>query len=399
MLTRDLFRATVRDGALRLGFLRPKDHEHARGVLDAIRGGVGQRRADVEDALGELAGATRDHKIVRGLAKLALDRADFAGSAGSSAGAPAPLDPEALRALLFERAATQQPLTPERRDALLSEVAATLGATPQDLDAALYADLHAEARLVQAPDLTPEALVQHYDVALAQFALLGAKALDLRIEGSTPRRLRQLIRWLKFNRLLYTAEREAEGIWRFHVDGPLSIVDGASRYGAQLAAFFPALLLAPGWSLQADCRVGRARATLSLDAAAGLVSPLRDTGQWVAGEELALVDKLRELGKGAWEVTTEAPLLSLDGRGVVVPDLQLTHTSGRVAYIELVWRWRAKALARSWPQRAKAAPQNLVVAFGGGGDGALPQLPGPVLAFKHVPGARALLALCEQVAV
>ncbi len=390
MLPRDLLRATVKDGGLRLGFLRPKDRAHAESVLQILAAHVGVQRGELDEALGELAGATRDAKIVKGLAKLALDRASF--DLGTA------LDPEQVRARLFERAAWAQPLRPEARAALLAQVAVELSVAPEALESALYADLHAEARLVTAPALTPDELVQTYDLALAQTALLGAKGIVLRLQEATPKRLRQLIRWLKFNRLLYTAEREAEGVWTFHVDGPLAIMDGATRYGVQLAAFLPALLLAPGWSLEADCRVGRARATLKLDAAAGLVSPLRDTGQWIADEERVLVEKLTQLATG-WEVTADAPLLSLDGRGVVVPDLQLTHTAtGRRAYIELVWRWRAKALSRSWPQRQKHAPKNLVVAFGGGGDGVLPALPGPVLAFKQVPSARALLALCDEVA-
>lgn len=389
-LPRDLFRATVKDGVMRLGRLRPKDRAHAEAVLAAIQSCVGERRGDLDEALQEVAGATRDLKIVKGLAKLALDRADF--------GLGTALDPVQVRASLFERAAWVQPLTPARRDALLAEVAAELGVDAQAVEAALYADLDAQARLVRAPDLDADRLVALYDLSLAQTALLSAKSLELRLTGTTPKRLRQLIRWLKFNRLLYTAEREVEGVWRFRVDGPLSILDGASRYGAQLAAFLPALLLSPEWSLEADCRVGRARATLQLDASCGLVSTLRDTGQWVAAEERVLVEKLTELAKG-WTVSTDPPLLSLDGRGVVVPDLELRHdASGRKAYVELVWRWRAKALQRSWPLRSKAAPPNLVVAFGGGGDGELPALPGPVLAFKQVPSARALLARCEEVA-
>jgi len=98
---------------------------------------------------------------------------------------------------------------------------------------------------------TPEALLEGYNLALAQACLLKAREVRIELVGVDAKRVRALIRELKFRRILFVAERLDEG-FKLTLDGPLSLFKQTSRYGLQLALFLPALTRSEHWSLAAD---------------------------------------------------------------------------------------------------------------------------------------------------
>ena len=398
MLTRDLVRLWVRDGRVHPRFLDPAgEHElaWAERLIGIVRDHVGRTRGELDEALREPTDGERDWRVLRGLTKLLSDRLETA--------VPEGLEPPLVRARVFECAAALQPLGPEARAEVMAAVAAELSSTPEAVEDALYGDLAQNQRVVGMKPITPDGLVQRYNVALVQAALLQSTAMTVELDAPSAKRLRQLVRYMKFFRLLFRPEAAPDGVRRFVVDGPVSVVHLTGRYGMALANFFPALLLCEQWRLVADYQASPAArpAELRLDSTCGLRSHYRDTGTWTADEETALETRLRELSAG-WTVRRCQRVIDLDGRGTLVPDLVVRDpATGRTAYLEIAWRWRRDGLRTRWDLLREAGPPSLVLAVcsAQGADAeALPELPGPVHTFKGVPNARAVWKLLREAA-
>ena len=393
MLTKDLLRIGVKKGDVQPRWLSAEGDSwlsFAATLLDTFTQYEGKTRSELNAEIAQLTGNARDFKARRGLAKLLLDRTDFIVASD--------LDPSTVRQTVFELAAPHQPLDSTRRNAVLLEAAAALDTTPENVEASLYADLESNHIVGSMRAIDSPGLLHRYNVALVQGVLLRSKSLRIRLQSPTQKRLRQLIRYLKFYRLSHAAG-QIDGCWEFVVDGPLSVLKQSTRYGVALANFFPALLMAERWSLEADYQPApKARTSvLRLTSDDGLVSHYRDTGTWTAPEELALIERLRELAPD-WQIKTDGELIDLDGRDVLVPDLTLVTPDGDVIYLELVWRWRRGDLKSRWKRLQKRGPDRFILAVSSAHVARLPSLEGPVHVFKGTPNARSILKLAREIA-
>lgn len=399
MLTGELLRARVAQKNIRPSFIKADDPKHldrAEQLLDIYRLALdeGWTRGQIDEAAGEVEGDDTDIKLVRGVAKVLQDRAEFA--------VQAPLEPIELRRRVFEAAARRGPLArsagplghPVAAD-VLAEVAAALGCEPEQIARGLYADLKDE-QVLTAIDL-PEAgdLLQRYNVALAQSMLLKASWLRVRLEAPDPKRVRQLYRTLKFHGLMYRVARDGADVV-LDVDGPASLLQQASRYGLQLALFFPSLLLLPSpWRLEAELRWGvrGLRKALSLSHEDGLVGQARDTGAWRSRAEEYFEARFRELDTD-WTLGPGEPL-DLGGQELLVPDFTLRN-GDRVAHLDIVGWWRKAWLKR----RLSATPSNVVLAvsrrMAAEAGAALPE---QVVSFAEVLSPKAVLERVERVAI
>ncbi len=393
MLTGDLVRLRIRGQSVVPGYLKltPKMHEKAAAILEVIAAHEGRTKGELDDALKVATGQGNDFKILRGLAKLVLDKVDI--------GVDTPLDPSEVRQTVFALAAPRHPVSAAERAEVMAEAAAQLGSTAEALEEALFADLAANQRVGVCPEMTPEALLHRYNVALAQAVVLRARWLAVDLYQPKTKRLRQLIRHLKFHRLMYDVTKTAAGL-RFRIDGPTSIVSRSTRYGLQLANFLPALLLHERWRLEAEYepKKGKRTATFVLEPDDGLKTHYRDTGTWIADEEKALLARLKELA-APWTVSAAARLIDLDGRGHLVPDVVLTDpATKRQAFIEVIWRWRKSGLQARYDLLAEAGPKNLVLAICTADERDLPDLPGEIYTFRGLPNAKKLLKLAMTAA-
>lgn len=391
MLTKDLVRIGINKGVARPRYLDPDKQpliERAERLIALFAQHEGASRGELEVALKAETGAGRDFRTWRGLAKLLMDKTDVDVASVH--------EPRRVRELVFELATARHPVSESARVEVLAQAAAQLECTPEAIESALYADLAANQRVVKAPSYTALELVNRYNLALAQAAVMRAKKLEITLKQPSTKRLRQLLRYLKFHRLMFTAQKDGAD-WRFQVDGPVSILKHSSRYGLQLANFLPALLLCEDWALSADyqAKKGSRRATFELTPDHGIVTHYRDTGTWVAAEEQALMKRLAELA-APWHVSDEAELVDLDGRGVLVPDLSIRNPeTGATAYIEVIWSWRKASLQSRVRLLAKHGPKNLILAICGASE-APPELKAAnVHTFKGVPNARTLLKLAR----
>lgn len=405
MLTRDLLRVRVKGNEVVPALVdpdRPALVEDAEALLGTFQDAVeeGWTRGRLDEALGDLVGDRQDHKLLRGLAKVLLDRSDFEVAS--------PVDPVELRGRAFRAAGERGPLasTPGAlgrtvaRD-VLAEVGGAFDLTAEEAARALYADLPEEQRITACRVPDGRWLVHRYNVALVQAILLQATAVHVRLRAPSAPRLRQLFRWVKFQQLLHRAAREGEMLV-LTLDGPASVLVSTTRYGLALAGFLPALLLQEEpWTLEAEVlwTKGRHRKRLFLGSGAGLVSHYADTGAYKTRTHTWFEERWAA-AEPDWTLDDRTEPLDLGGRDLVLPDYRLTR-DGRTAWLEIVGFWRRDWLERRLGLLREHGPGNLVIAVSRRlrvGKEDLAEFPGEVVPFSEVVPVAQVLRAAERVA-
>jgi predicted nuclease of restriction endonuclease-like RecB superfamily len=361
MLTGELVRVRVVKKDLQPRFVQP-DHprllERASVLVETMQAGLasGATRGEIMGKVRDLVGDETDHFVTRGLAKLLMDKSEFETIA--------PLAPVDLRRRVFEQAVEMGPLAPSagptgRNTAqdVLAVVAAELKCTPDEIASALYADLKDHQVLVAAKIPSPEALLHRYNVALVQALLLKASWIELEITEVHPKYVRQLMRALKFHQLMYRFTSQAP--LRLRVDGPQSLLKLSTRYGMQLANFFPTIVLQPGpWTLSAEVLWGRKRKlkkALTISSELGLQSHYQDQGTWTSRTETWFAERF-ELLDTPWRLGPGEPI-DMGGQAMMVPDFTFER-DGKKGHLEIVGFWRKGYLEK----RIKLLPANVILA-------------------------------------
>ena len=398
MLTGDLVRVRINGKDIYPSFVKPDDPrllERAEDLCTVFHAALQQKgtRGGLQEAVAEIEGLDTDHKLTKGLGKVLLDRCEFAVGAE--------LDPVELRARLFSLAASRGPLSlhagPTGRATaadVLAALAAELGHSPDVLAASLYADRKDEQVVTAFDDLDPPGLLHRYNLALVQSVLLKASELSVTLSAPDPKRVRQLYRQLKFFGLMYRVERDGADV-TLRVDGPASLLKQSTRYGMQLATFFPSLPLLPTpWAMEAEIRWGKRglRKQLCVSSAQGLQSERRDQGAWRSRTEQFFEDRFTALDSG-WELLPGEPL-DLGGQDLLVPDFTF-RKGGRTAHLDIVGYWRKGYLKK----RLAATPDNVILAVSkrlAGEAGDAP--PKSVVTFAEIIPAGQVLARIEAVA-
>jgi predicted nuclease of restriction endonuclease-like RecB superfamily len=396
MLTGDLVRVSLdKNGLVKPGFVDPANgrmRARADEILAVLREGVGRRRWELDEEIAAIVGDGVDHKLTRGLVKLALDRCDFE--------VRSPLPPAELRARVFRMATEAGPLATHAieggrptREQLLQRLAEEFGVSADDLSGSLYAD-HAERQVLASLEEVDGAwLLQRYNVALVQAVLYKAVELKILLEHPHPARVRQILRAVKFHQLIHAVQRTPVGLV-VTLDGPASLFSQTTRYGLALARFFPALLLVETpWRLEARVEWTRGQRTLALDSACGLRSHYRDAGAWVPREVQTLVERWPTLDTG-WDLVEDAAPLAQGPDRVVVPDLGF-RKEGRIAWLEVLGYWRKAGLAARLAAQAEHGPDNLFLAVSRKLAGDPATLPDTVIPFSEVVPTRELLRRLE----
>lgn len=357
--------------------------EVAERLLGLFRGQEGRARGELEEDVKDAFGNESAQLVHQGLAKLLEDRCEFEVVSGHP--------PEKLREAVFLAAALlrtgkrngeaalassaagslPQPPTfspsqlPTRfdRTGVLQQVAAELGLTADQVDQGLFADLKSQQRLVRFKDYTARRLLERYNVALAQAVLLRSTGVQVYVRGEPPQRYRQLMRLVKFHRLVCEVEKTGPEAYCFRLDGPLSLFSATQKYGLQLALFLPGVLLCRDFDLRAELRWGPQRKPkqFTLGAGEGLVSHQPDIGMYVP-PELAMFAELFRKRVADWEISEETDVLLL-GDGFWVPDYRLVHrATGRAVFLEVLGFWRRASALRHLERLRRHAGEPFLLA-------------------------------------
>jgi predicted nuclease of restriction endonuclease-like RecB superfamily len=340
VLTRDLLLFRVREGRLRPSFIKREDPELlalSKELIAEVEGAKGQTRDDVEEALSLRAGAFSRPRVARGLVKLLVDRALFDDAAEGVA---------ETRWDRFQVAAqVLRGLSPDTTlEAYEARLAEALPAPLPEVREALYVDLPGNRRLLGWEALTPADLLDRYNLALAQGPLMGARRLTLRARAPELLRVRKLLRWLKFCRLVAEVRRDGED-WALEVEGPGALLSLQKKYGLQLATFLSVVPVLERWELMAEVEASaRRRAVLVLDHRDPLVSPLPAALGHIPAEVATLAESFKD---AEWELDLMALPRHTGAAGLCVPDLTFRHReTGREVALELFHAWHAGPLAK-----------------------------------------------------
>jgi len=339
MLTRELLLYRTLRGELRPSFVSREDSSLvslAEQLLSVVARGVGASRDEVEEVLFSLAGAFPQPRVAKGVVKLLLDKLEFDEAPAEIAATRArwlPLAGQVLRAL--PPGATLEDY--ERR---LPEA---LGAPLAEVRTRLYADLPGHRKLLDFEPLTAEELLDRYNLGLAQGLLLGARRITVRAHAPELLRVRKVLRWLKFCRLVAEVKREQDD-WTLEVEGPGTVLDLQKKYGLQLASFLTAVPVLQRWTLSAEVQVGRRHGTLSLDHTDPLVSPLPSALGHIPPEVATLAQGFAD---EEWKLDLTPLPRHVGATGLCVPDLLFHHRgTGREVALELFHAWHATSLLR-----------------------------------------------------
>jgi predicted nuclease of restriction endonuclease-like RecB superfamily len=333
----------------------------AEQILLAYRSSVGRTRGEIAEDLSDLIPEGPRGLLPAGLAKLLEDRCEFEVSADHP---PDELREAAFKVAAIHRAEAAKNGKPFDRNAVLAEAAESLSLTlyPEQFDRSLFADLKDEQRVQAFEDITPERLLQRYNVALAQAILLRCTAMEARIWGETPARFRQLFRAVKFHRLICTIHETAGNSYTLKLDGPLSLFSSTQKYGLQLALFLPTLLHCKAFDLRAEIRWGteRKEKVFSLESSDGLRSHLADFGVYTPPELQTFADGFASKVKG-WVIAADPHPISLKD-GVWVPDFRLTHpATGKEVYVEIFGFWRKGDIEQHYRKLQKGLPNKFIL--------------------------------------
>ena len=365
MLTGNLLRVKVGRSNLRpmlVSVNGPKQKKRAQQLLDMFERAITESmtRREIEEWIQSLSALDTDHKIFKGLGKVLFDRSQFLEPSLDMADPPSALE---IRNELFALAANKGPYSQDGLVAsslsisqIYAQVAQTYGCTVPQIQRYMYSDLR-EMQCIESCKgfANPVDLLHRYNVALCQAILLRAVELRVKLYQVSPKWLRYLFRVIKFHKLMFMLEKQADHIF-LKLDGPQSLFKQSTRYGMQLALFLPALLLIPTpWSMEGEIKWNNRKKKIALDNTLNLKSHYSERGVWRSEAEITFEERFRRKDRG-WTLKT-GDLIPLRGQRLLIPDFSF-FKGDQCVHMEIVGFWRKGQLQNL----LKHAPDNLILA-------------------------------------
>lgn len=228
----------------------------------------------------------------------------------------APVDPETVRTIVFDSAATMP------REEALAQAALALGLTPAVVAASLFADRQSRRRY-RAPvrRAEPADMVARYNLAVVQTLLTRAMSIDATTNGDP----RGIAAAAKRDGLVTCLTPVANGALGLSLVGPMALLHDTAKYGRSIARFVPSLVVAKEWSLRASLSLFTRNVRLVLDHRSPVA--LASGAATVTAAYLAR-RTIRTLRNAGVEVDLQPPTLRAGG-ALVVPDFALEwHADG-----------------------------------------------------------------------
>ncbi|HTX44003.1 MAG TPA: DUF790 family protein, partial [Methanocella sp.] len=356
MLSADLLKTRVRGDHITPAFVGRDDDSLAlaEDIIRAFSDHTGKRLGELMAILGEMEDQGFDYRLVRGLVALLERRCALTVESAAS--------PEAVRREVFSISGYPA-LTEESRSRAIAHAARNLGVSPDEVEASMFADLESELIISGFTPPSPAALLEEYNLSLAQTILF--KATELRFRASM--RHKEVLRAVKRLGLMYSAGQEG-GRLDITVDGPVSAIKATERYGTSLAKLLPFIVASPGWSMEASIlrkdfngnprlyKFGMDEGTHGqlFGNAAGTYEPL----EFDSEPEERFYDAFQNAGTG-WRIIREPePLVA--GRYLYIPDF-LLEKDGTKVFVEIAGFWTAEYLKRKVAKLGELKDTELMV--------------------------------------
>ncbi len=298
-------------------------------------------RAVLNENLEPLLKGAGNSKIPLGMNKILSDHCEFSENGDSR-------DWPQLRKFIFEQSAAilaQPPASEEEyRRTIMRNLSGKISPLPEDL----YGDLPEFDCLEKIPEWSAVEFCNMYNIALVQGLLLYADKLELTAADTNAMTLRKFMRRLKFYRLLAEVEKSSIHEVKLTISGPGSVLGENRKYGFQLAAFFPVILLLKNWKLRAEVKIRQdsKNCKLKLDSEQCILkSSVRRWAECVP-EEVAMFIRAFRKNNDLWQEAPEAEFPRIAGCGAFFPDFSFEkkQAPGQVVHVELFHRFYRSTL-------------------------------------------------------
>jgi len=340
MLTSDLLVSRIRKGRIEpvYALLNENTLDIVSSVIDIFERHIGRTYVELAEELDGF--ESINYRLIRGISQILAGRCVFE--------ADSIIDPIAARRVVFEEAGGLV-TSGEERTGVLNRSAAKLSMEPNDLEKALWADLEENLVIKGFQNIAPEALVEQYNLSLAQALLFKATGMELQIEDSY-----QPVFWaIKKLGLMYSI---VDG--RIYLDGPISLFKMTERYGTAFAKLLPSVMASTKWSLKASIlrktSQGKKIYEFYLDHTKREIFGM-DRGSEIgwgsgkregrsepglknkAGFDSAVEKEFYQLDFHGWKIRREPTVLK-SGKYAFIPDFSLEKKGTRI-YVEIIGFW------------------------------------------------------------
>ena len=350
MLRKDLLRVSRAGGGYQPKFADRSDRPLAAQVIGAYRDHVGEPRGHLEAALTDLEGEADEFKLVRGFGALLEREATFETKAE--------LPPMRARKSAFEAAEAVSVVHKDERERALAQAAEELGTTVEAVETSLYADRDSRQVLTGFDSRwDPKALLEQYNLSLAQTALFNATAV--RVRSSDPRAVISAVKRLGLMYDIRQTDDDREAV----ITGPDALFRRTRRYGTAFARLLRSVAATPEWCLRAsiDDRGRERRLRLDEgDVSVPGVEPLAEP-TYDSGVEADFAARFEALDLD-WDLQREPEPLAAGSR-VMIPDFAFDYqyASFRL-YFEVMGFWTPEYVEKKLQQLADLEDVDMLVA-------------------------------------
>ncbi|MFW5799521.1 MAG: DUF790 family protein [Spirochaetota bacterium] len=364
MLTSDLLITRNRKGQIYPQYIKNKYKSYYLDIIKTIisifENHIGKSLDELDESLKSFYEPSMNKKLIDGFIKLLKDRCEFEVSADIS--------PEEIRKELFITSSEYRKNLSVKdnfdRNLILEKVANKLGIKPQQVDNQMYADLKGSQIIKEFNSISPEGLFNRYNLSLAQAVLFKASKVNIKVRNANPKEYRELFRYIKFFRLIYTVSGNNEEGYNITLNGPFSLFKSVQKYGFQMALFLPALILLDDWELEAELVWGKKKqkATLKIDSKTGLVSHYKSNDISMLEECEVFLKQFKETDNN-WTVSNNNEIINLKGEGICIPDFVFKHKeTGDKIYMEVFGYWSRDTVWKRIELIEKNFPEKLILA-------------------------------------
>ena len=341
MLTKNLIKYKVSKGLIKPGFIKPNDPDLlnlANQLLSAYSLENNLSRKETDKLTTPIINSYKNIILAKGLNKLILDRCEF--------GIKSELDFNEFRKNIFLKSA-ELLNNPESDDLLeyRSKIISSLELTQKELTDNIYADLPENEKLTSIKKIYPEQLLDRYNLSLVQSLLLYSKKLTIIFEDTEPAKMRNLLKYLKFFRLVVlihpvskSKRKSFPNIIKVEIDGPVNLFENCHKYGLQLASFFPAVCLMTKWKLKTEINFKQNNYLLQVSNKNNLKCFYRNFGSYIP-EEYSMFEKLFSKKIDDWKILKSPSFIDLGNQELIFPDFCFKNITGNIINLEFFHRW------------------------------------------------------------
>ena len=331
-------------------------HAHYVGpitqCIETYRGGRGEPRQSLHVAVAKILQQCPDcpPRRIAAMCKLLDDASQYAPAG----------DAFARRRRIFTAAAAMHPLV-ERCEGIFdhqvdqakSVIADQCGRPWSEIESDLFADVIECQRLdqLETPNLTAAELLAQYNVAQTQAALY--RCVEMRIDAGTD--WSRIAKATKLSRLMHHIERlPCDRGYRFHVNGPASVLRQTQRYGVAMAKLLSTLLSCRDWRAQAVIRGPKRHLfRMRLSDRDGLRGTVLPAPEFDSALEARVDRYWQRHPVDGWAMTRHSDLL-FQNQTVYTPDFMLRRCDDDTRiFIEVVGFWTPEYLADKAERLAK----------------------------------------------